>query len=91
MGDSEASHQELETLLRKRVADAKVRLDLASNHLSEVQRDLKSGALPPSEGQYAYHRALQAETLALSYYHSVLKVFSTLVLDCKIPDEQDTP
>jgi hypothetical protein len=91
MGDSEASPQDLENQLRKLVADAKVRLDLTRNHLREVQRDLKSGALPSSERQYAYQQALRAETLALSYYQSVLKVFSTLVLDCKIPDEQDTP
>jgi hypothetical protein len=91
MSDIQPTHQELESQLRERVADAKVRLDLTRNYLKEVQRDLKSGMLPPSDGRYAHHRALQAETLALDHYQHVLKTLSGLVVDGKIPDEQEPP
>jgi hypothetical protein len=88
---SEPSRQELENQLRKLLADAKIRLEIARNHVRKVQCDLKSGALPPAEGRYAHHRALQAETLALDHYQHVLKTLSDLVLTGKIPDEQDRP
>jgi hypothetical protein len=91
MGDGEASRQELENQLRERVANAKVRLDLARNYVREVQRDLKSGTITESDGHHAHQYALQAETLALQHYQSVLNTLSTLVLTGKIPDEQDGP
>jgi hypothetical protein len=77
--------QDLENLWRKRVADAKVQLDLASNYLREVQAVLKSGIIPLTDGQYAYHHAQRAEILALTHYQSVLNTWSVLVLTGKIP------
>jgi hypothetical protein len=91
MGDGEASRQELENLWRKRLEDAKIRLDLTRNYLKEVQRDLKSGTIPPSDGRYAHQRAQQAETLAFEHYKRVLKTFTAFLLTGKIPDEQDAP
>ena len=76
MSDIQPTGQELENLWQKRVADAKVRLDLTRNYLKEVQRDRKSGMLPPSDGQYAHHRALQAETLAIEHYRRVLNTLT---------------
>jgi hypothetical protein len=88
MSEIQPIHQELENQLREQLADAKAELDLVRNYLKEVQRDLKSGELHPSEGQYTHQWALRAETLALQHYHRVLKTFSDL-LNGKIPDEQD--
>jgi hypothetical protein len=86
IGDSEASPQELENQLLQTLEDAKVLLDLASNHLREVQRDLKSGTIPSPNGRYAYQQALRAEMLALKHYRLVVDTLSVLVLDGKIPD-----
>jgi hypothetical protein len=76
MSDIQPTGQELENLWQKRVEDAKVRLDLASQHVKEVQRDLKSGTIPLSDGRYAHHRALQAETLAIEHYRRVLNTLA---------------
>jgi hypothetical protein len=76
MSDIQPPGQELENLWQKRVEDAKVRLDLASQYVKEVQRDLKSGTIPSSDGRYAHHRALQAETLALKHYQRVLNTLT---------------
>jgi hypothetical protein len=89
MSDGQPTRQELENLWRKRLEDAKVQLDLVRNYLKEVQCDLKSGELHPSEGQYTHQWALRAETLALQHYQHVLKTLSDLLLTGKIPDEQD--
>jgi hypothetical protein len=91
MGETQPTRQELENLWKTRVGDAKVRLDLASQYVKEVQRDLKAGAIPSADGRYAHHRALQAETLAIKHYRRVLNNFTALMLNGKIPDEQDTP
>jgi hypothetical protein len=85
MSDIQPTRQGLENLWQKRVADAKVRLDLASNYLREVQRILKSRIIPSTDGHYAYHHAQRAEILALTHYQSVLNTLSTLVLTGKTP------
>jgi hypothetical protein len=90
MRDIQPTRQGLESRWRKHLADAKVRLDLASNDLREVQRILKSGIIPSADGQYAYHHAQRAEILALTHYRGVLNTWSTLVLTGKTPDAQDS-
>jgi hypothetical protein len=91
MSDIQTTRQELENLWRKRVEDAKIRLDLASKYVKEVQRDLKAGTIPSPDGHYAYQHGLRVETLAVKHYRRVLNTLSVLRLTGKIPDEQDAP
>ena len=81
------TRQELESLWRKHVEDAKVRLDFASKYVKEAHRDQKSGTIPSTDGNYAYQYAFRAETLAIRHYRRILNTLGDLVLHCKIPDE----
>ena len=71
--------QEVEDLWRRRLADAKLRLDFAGECVNEAQRDDIS-----PDG--ARERALRAQNVALAEYTRILRSFSDLVLDGKIPD-----
>lgn len=79
-------HQELAQLWRGRLRDAEIRLDFALNFMAEVQRDFPH---PTVDGKNAHHSALQAEQLALAEYKRVLRIFTDLVLDGKIPCDND--
>ena len=78
--------QELEELLRNRLADAKLRLEFARIHLNEVQRDFPFDD-PSPDGQYAYRHALREENFALVEYHQILRVYTELLIDGKAPNE----
>ena len=79
------NRQELEDEWRRRVAEAKLELDMARAYLVEVQRDLKNGLVSSSDGDYAYQHALRAETRALGRYRDVLAILSDLMAHGKIP------
>ena len=85
-----ATRQELESLWRDRVRDAKIRLDLARSYLEEVRQDRGSGAIPAADGDDAYRRALQADREALTELARVLRIFTELLVHGEIPDEADT-
>jgi hypothetical protein len=89
MGDTILDREELEDRWRKRVTDAKLRLDLARNYVKEVQRDLPRDDIPAPDGDYAYRKALHAENSALAEYKRVLRIFTDLTVNGKIPDEDD--
>ena len=76
----------LEDHWRDRLKDAKTRLEFARSYLREVQQDYQSGALPSPDGSYAYQRAVRAEAAALAEYVRVLRIFSELAMDGKIPE-----
>ncbi len=80
--------QQLEDLWRERLNTAKLRLDFARQYMKEVQRDRNSGDIPGPDGNFAYQKALRAENTALAEYNRVLRVFTKLVVDGKIPDER---
>ena len=63
-----------------------LRLDFAQNYCTEVQEDYPSLSAP--DGQYALERALRSERLALWQYKRVRRIYTDLVLNGKIPDEQ---
>jgi hypothetical protein len=87
MGDATPDRDKLEDLWRKRLTDAKLRLDSARNDVKEVQRDLPSDDIPAPDGRFAYSRALRAESFALAEYKRVLRIFTDLTRNGKIPDE----
>ena len=79
----------LEDRWRNRVNEARARLQFARNFVKEVQGDLKSGVVAGSDASLAFQRALRAETFALAEYHRVLRLFTALVVEGKIPDESE--
>lgn len=66
--------KELETLWHDRLQEAQLRLDLVRNSLRDV-----------ADGQ----RVIDLERLALQEYHHVLKIFSDLMVEGKVPDEEE--
>jgi len=83
-----SNRSEIEALWRKRLADAKLRLDFARNFLEEVQRDFPIGD-PSPDGQFAYQKALRAESAARAECTRLLCLYAHLVLDGKVPDENE--
>ena len=79
MGD--AIREELELLWRGRVADAKLRHDLARKFLKEIREAY------PSDDSPECAKATFAESAAKADYLLVLQLFNALVTDGKIPDE----
>ena len=86
-----ATREELERHWRKRVRDARIRLQFARSYLKELQQDLKSGAIPPPDGDFVYRRAIQADREALDDYARLLRIFTDLVVYGKPPIEKQKP
>jgi len=80
-------HDELREHWRKRLKNAKERLDFARAFVEEVEQDMQSGSIRHHDGQEAYQRALRAEVLALQEYSRVLEIFNKLVVHGEIPSE----
>ena len=78
--------QQLEDLWCRRLGDSKLQLDFARNYLAEVQRDFPPDDTSP-DGQYALQHALRAENLALAEYRRVLRIYTDLVMEGKLPEE----
>lgn len=83
-----ATRQELESLWRNRVRDARIRLDFSRSYLDEVRQDRRSGAIPEADGDYAYRRALRADRDALAEFRRVLRIFTELVVHGEVPNEK---
>ena len=66
---------------------AKARYDLAASRVRVAYTD-RSQAGPASDGEYAYHQALQEERAAMREYSTALKFCYDLLLEDKAPDEQ---
>jgi len=79
-----ATRQELESLWRNRVRDARIRLDFSRSYLDEVRQDRRSEA----DGDYAYRRALRADRDALAEFRRVLRIFTELVVHGEVPNEK---
>jgi hypothetical protein len=91
MDDSHTNRRTLENPWLRRLSDAQIRLDSACNYLKGVARDLLAGRISEADGAYAYQQALRAENMALAEYQRVLDIFTSLVVDGKIPEEGDWP
>ena len=83
--------RKLTDLWRRRLEDAKLRLDFARNYKNEVERDFPTGGLPTPDGNFAHHHALRAENLALAEYNRVLRIYRHLTLHGEVPGESDFP
>ena len=67
--------------------NARLSLDFARNFLKEVQRDFPRESVASADGQFALQKALRAENLALAEYRRVLRIFTDLVVEGTVPDE----
>jgi PilZ domain len=76
-----------EVLWRRRLTDAKLRLDFARNFMKEVQRDYRAGDIPESDHHFAYQKALRAERFDLAEYNKVLRIYTDLTLNGIVPDD----
>jgi hypothetical protein len=79
----------LEELWGQRLEDAKLQLDFARNYLAEVERDYSAGSVPINELQFAHHKALRVENLALRHYNHVRRIYTDLMVNGVIPDESE--
>jgi len=78
---------ELRGKWRNRLADAKLRLDFARSFVKEVTADYASGAMPASDGGFAYRRAIRAERQALAEFIRIAEILKNLTIYGTIPDE----
>lgn len=76
-------NQELERVWRGRVADAKLRHEFARHFLKEAQEAYPSAESPE------HANAIEAESVASDEYFRVLQLFNALVMEGKIPDEDE--
>lgn len=64
--------------LKRKVADAKLRLDFASQYVEEIDSDFRSG-LTPSPNSSDRERATRAQNSAHEEYLRVLKIYEDFV------------
>ena len=64
---------------RQRLDDARHRLDFAQIYVKEVQQDRQLGYVPSPDGDYAYRRAIRAESEARVEYLRILRIFTDVL------------
>ena len=78
MDDGRPNPEESLNLVKRRVDDAKLRLDLASAYVKEVDSDDRSGRIM-SRYPDAREHALRAQRSAHAEYQRVLKIYEDFV------------
>lgn len=85
MEDEHFSLEESVQSLKRRIDDAKLRLDFASIHIKEVRRDHRSGTLPSSDPD-ARARAIHARRNARAEFRRVLRIYQDFIARNKALD-----
>ena len=80
--------KELDELWRNRVAQAKLRFDLARNRTNAIVRDFPLADTSP-DGRDGYRHAIRLENLALAEYNRVRQIYADLVTGGAVPDEDE--
>src|SRR5689334_10728672 len=80
IGGMTESHHTLE-LLWKRVEDVRLQVQFARTYVKEISQDLAAGAIPSSDGNLTFRRALRAESLAVENYLRALREFQAALED----------
>ena len=80
---------DLEGLWRGRLADAKAKYVTAVERFHTASEELRTRAMPSSDGCFSVHLAIAAESSARKQYMRTLRAFTELVLYGKIPDEEE--
>jgi hypothetical protein len=79
--------QEVEELWRGRLAEAKARYETAVERFRTTAEDFRTHQTPTPDGGFGVHLAIAAESSARKEYMRVLRVFTDLLLNGKIPEE----
>jgi len=75
---------------RARLDKAKAAYDLAVAEFRRTTEEYRFRETPSPDGELAVRRALQAEAAAREHYMDVLRVFTELVVDGKVPPQDKT-
>ena len=78
MEDGRPKPEESLDSLNRRVDNAKLRLDFASQHLKQVHADHRSGAIPSTDPDAREH-AIRAKREARDEYQRVLKIYENFI------------
>ena len=81
----------LKELWRKRLKDARLRLDFARSYFREIQGDFADASISAPLERYELDHALRAERAALAEYERILRILNDLVFHGTIPKEEDWP
>ena len=82
-----ANRTELQRQWQKKWKIAELELEAARVRLQSIEND-PFGVDGP-DGGYAYRAALRHETAALIKYSRVLRIYTDLVLNGRVPDDED--
>ena len=85
MEDEHSSPEESVRSLKRRIDDAKLRLDFASIHIKEVRRDHRSGTIPSSDPG-ARASAIHARRNARAEFRRVLRISQNFIARTNAPD-----
>lgn len=77
----------LKEIWKQRLDQARAHLYFARDHTTEIEHDCLSAYIPGPRHHAPYAKALRAERLALIRYHNVLQIYTDLIVDGIIPDE----
>lgn len=92
--------EDLVLLWKTRLEDARLRFDFARNYVEELQKRCTYQTALPGQRRASleelqktgtYQNALQGERFALAYYRHVLRIFTALTIDHKLPPDNDWP
>ncbi len=85
------SRLEMEDFWRERLEMARIEYDLAYATFVQVVRDQAEWPMPATEPSAATEKARLQQSRALNKYQRVLKIFTDLTVDGKIPEEPYRP
>ena len=83
----DAERQDVQELWRGRLADAKATYETAVSRFRTAAEDFRADQTPGSDGRVSVHLAISEESSARKEYMRVLRVFTDLLLNGKIPEE----
>lgn len=86
-----SDRSEIEGLWKQRWEAAKLKLEQAAARVREKESAVRSRSVPEPQGFDAYSHALEAETIALTEYARVLRIYTDLVVHGKMPEEASEP
>lgn len=84
-GQEREQLEKTELLWKRRVQVARERYDAAASHLNRVLSAGNAGFLQEPDGVLAVRDARLKESMARSEYMRVLRIFTELVLDRRLP------
>ncbi|MBZ5622870.1 MAG: hypothetical protein LAQ69_29665 [Acidobacteriia bacterium] len=80
--------QDVEELWRDRLSEAKARYEIAVARFRTAAEDVRTRHTPGPDGSFSVHLAIAEESSARKEYMRVLRVFTDLLLNGRIPDEK---